>query len=70
MAADTGPPVASTHRHEQFEALISWLRSDEAMELPLREVEKRLQAEVMELLQQGDLEPGPVLRVHDRAGER
>ncbi|MHB1502011.1 MAG: hypothetical protein ACYCYK_12770 [Candidatus Dormibacteria bacterium] len=57
MAADTGPPVASPHSHEQFEALISWLRSDEAMGLSLCEVERRLQAEVAELLRQGPVLP-------------
>ena len=47
-----GSPEPSSASQERFEALISWLRGDEAMSLPLAEVEKRLGTEVPTLLRQ------------------
>ena len=52
MEADVGPLVAWAGTGERFEALISWLPSDEAMGLALGEVESRLQADLAELVHQ------------------
>jgi hypothetical protein len=50
-ADDASPAVRSMDPHDQFDALVGWLHSDEAMGLPFAEVERRLGNELAALLE-------------------
>lgn len=62
VAADSCPSDRGPTSHERFQALVGWLSSEEALGLPLSEVEKRLEVEGAALLHQLSAERGPERR--------